>query len=217
MELLYFGILAGLLQALGYVLYDWLAVRGKSVPNPLSWLMFAYGTALLLFLEYDGSRHVDGSVDWQILILPAVCFIGSCVVVYRCYRRGGFKKGIDLRDKISFGLDLFLTACYVAAWALLKWGAITEGQRELVNFCVLIAWNVGIFTAFWPMLRDVNAHPDHEHPLPWIVWACAYLTLFVTTFADGGRAHPELLLYPLINFAVHGRLAWQSRHKLRAS
>jgi hypothetical protein len=208
--LAYLGILAGLLQALGYLFYVWIAVRGTSVPNPLSWLMFAYGTFVLLLLEYDR----DGS--WQVFVLPVVCFLGSCVVVFLCWQRGGFSKQVNAWDIVSLGLDLLVTACYAGAWALLKWGFITEAQRELATVIMLVAWNIGVFTAFGPMLRDVNGHPEHEHPLPWFVWACAYLTLLATTYADGGRTHHELLLYPAVNLLVHGTLVWKSRHRLRA-
>ena len=48
--MLYLGLLAGLLQLVGYLLY----VRDEEIePNPVTWLMFAYGTMLLTVLEWD--------------------------------------------------------------------------------------------------------------------------------------------------------------------
>ena len=62
--ILYVGLLAGALQLIGYLLY----LRDEEIePNPVTWLMFAYGTILLTLLEWD--RQASGAE----LALPAVC------------------------------------------------------------------------------------------------------------------------------------------------
>ncbi len=107
-DTVYIGLLAGLFQLTGYVLYYTHVVKGEGKPNPLTWLMFGYGTVLLTTLELDSmfreamaALKADHGEIWQwqtstgkpnpilvmmsVLILPVVCSIGGLSVAVKIW------------------------------------------------------------------------------------------------------------------------------------
>jgi hypothetical protein len=194
------AIAAALLQAVGYILYARLFLRKVIRPNAASSFMFAYGTALLVLLEYS-----DGA-SWPVLALPATCACLSVGIALLCLR----KRATDPVDRVeatAFSADVWLTAL---------WAAIAFGYGDISPFSAgfLLAGNVTTLTAFFPVLRSTWRTPERERPEPWLVWTAAYSLLgVVTLLADQGR-HPALLAYPLLSVALHGSVALMS---LRAS
>ena len=49
-----------------------------------------------------------------------------------------------------------------------------------------------------------------ESPLPWVVWAIAYIALAAATFTKEGL-WTELMIYPVLNAILHGRVVWLAR------
>jgi hypothetical protein len=190
------AIAAALLQALGYLLYARLFLRKAIRPNAASSFMFAYGTALLVLLEFS-----DGA-SWPMLALPATCATLSIGIALLCLR----KRATDPVDKVeatAFSADVWLTAL---------WAAIAFGYGDISPFSAgfLIAGNVTTLTAFFPVLRSTWRTPERERPEPWLVWTAAYsLLTVVTLLADQGR-HPALLAYPLLSVFLHGSIAMLS-------
>ncbi|HEY5710275.1 MAG TPA: SET domain-containing protein-lysine N-methyltransferase [Allosphingosinicella sp.] len=190
------AISAALLQALGYALYARLFLKKAIRPNAASSFMFAYGTALLVLLEYG-----DGA-SWPMLALPATCASLSIGIALLCLR----KRATDPVDKVeatAFSADVWLTAL---------WAAIAFGYGDISPFSAgfLIAGNVTTLTAFFPVLRSTWRTPERERPEPWLVWTMAYsLLTVVTLLADQGR-HPALLAYPLLSVVLHGSIAMLS-------
>ena len=189
--MLYLGLLAGFLQLVGYLLY----VRNEEIePNPVTWLMFAYGTMLLTFLEWD--RAGDGR--------GAAAARSSAAAWRSSWRRaaGGARAGADprgwwprewwpddWRDRASFQADLALTGALPRRRPLLTYSRwIGEGARNVAVMVFLIGANLTTFTAFFPLIRGVVEDPSHERTAPWAVWATAYALLGVTTFAIQGRS-----------------------------
>ncbi|HVL18879.1 MAG TPA: hypothetical protein VM387_12805, partial [Gemmatimonadales bacterium] len=214
--MLYIGLLAGLLQLVGYLLY----VRDEEIePNPVTWLMFAYGTMLLTVLEWD--RQASAAV----LALPVVCSSMALFVAARCWRRARRADPSrwwprewwpdDWRDRASFQADLALTALYLAAAALTYSRWIGEGARETAVIVFLVGANLTTLTAFFPLLRGVVEDPSQERSTPWAVWAAAYALLGVTTYAVQGEIWSELMLYPVLNTVLHGSVAVLSRRARR--
>ena len=214
--MLYLGLLAGLLQLVGYLLY----VRDEEIePNPVTWLMFAYGTMLLTVLEWD--RQASAAE----LALPVVCSSMALFVAARCWRRARRADPSrwwprewwpdDWRDRASFQADLALTALYLAAAALTYSRWIGEGARETAVIVFLVGANLTTLTAFFPLLRGVVEDPSHERSTPWAVWAAAYALLGVTTYAVQGEIWSELMLYPALNTVLHGSVAVLSRQSRR--
>ncbi len=187
------AIAAALLQALGYVLYARLFMKKMIRPNAASSFMFAYGTALLVLLEYS-----DGA-SWPLLALPAVCATLSIGIALLCLR----KRATDPVDKVE------ATAFSADVWLTLLWAAIAFGYGDISPFSAgfLLAGNVTTLTAFFPVLRSTWKTPERERPEPWLVWTAAYsLLTVVTILADRGR-HPALLAYPLLSVVLHGSIA----------
>ena len=194
------AICAAALQALGYVLYARLFLKKQIRPNAASSFMFAYGTGLLVLLEYS-----DGG-SWPILALPATCAALSIGIALLCMRKRATDP-VDRVEAVAFSADVWLTVL---------WAAIAFGYGNISPFSAgfLLAGNVTTLTAFFPVLRSTWKTPERERPEPWLVWTAAYALLAVVTLlADQGR-HPALLAYPLLSVALHGSIAIMS---LRAS
>ena len=190
------AILAAALQALGYILYARLFLKKMIRPNAASAFMFAYGTALLVLLEYS-----DGAA-WPVLALPATCAFMSIFIALLCLRKGATEK-VDKVEAVAFSADLWLTGL---------WAAIAFGYGDISPFSAgfLLAGNVTTLTAFFPVLRSTWKTPEREQPLPWLVWTSAYIVLAVVTFlADRGQ-HPALLVYPVLSAGLHGTIAMLS-------
>lgn len=212
MDALQLGIAAALLQVAGYAFYGSKVLSRDIRPNAASWLMFAYGTSLLLFLEWDRDATLP------LLILPGVCAILSILIAFQALRKAGGWVPAEPVERMSLALDVSLTALYVCAWLLLVNGIIVESQKSAAEILILACWNVGVLTAFFPLLRQVYHHPHTEHALPWISWTGAYLLLTAATLLATGAPN-ELLLYPLLHVLVHGFVAlrlfwWRYSHRL---
>ena len=194
------GIVAALLQFMGYIVYGFKVLRKDILPNPASWLMFAYGTSLLVILEWD-----QGATT-AVLALPIICAFSSIGVAFYSLRKTKVWWPEHVLDRFSFMLDIILTVAYMSAWILLTRGLIDQQTKNLATTIILICWNAGILTAFFPLLRQVYHHPSTEHAVPWVLWTGAYGILSLLTLAAKG-AWSVLLLYPMINFVIHASIA----------
>jgi hypothetical protein len=162
-------------------------------PNAASAFMFAYGTALLVLLEFS-----DGGA-WPVLALPATCAFMSIFIALLCLRKGATEK-VDRVEAVAFSADVWLTAL---------WAAIAFGYGDISPYSAgfLLAGNVTTLTAFFPVLRSTWKTPERERPEPWLVWTSAYIVLAVVTFlADRGQ-HPALMVYPVLSALLHGSVA----------
>ena len=167
--------LSGLLQVLGYTLYISKSLKKELEPNPTSWLMFAYGTALLTLLEFDRGA------SWQLLVLPATCALLSIFVAFISCRRGKISWPDEAIDRLAFVADILLTIGYVWAWWLQAHAGISEYSREMAVLVFLLFSNATSFTAFVPLLRDAYNHPHRERSTAWVTWMVAYTTLLILT------------------------------------
>jgi hypothetical protein len=168
------GFCAAVLQLGGYVIY----LRDAAIePNPVTWLMFSYGTIILTLLELDSEASTAE------LLLPAICAIMAVCVAGRCWLRAAKKNpGMiwprewwpdDWRDRSAFQFDLFLTAMYILVWILLLFELIGRDSMDVAVLAFLIAANMTTFSAFFPLIRSVAEDPDRERTLPWAIWATA--------------------------------------------
>lgn len=211
------GFCAALLQLVGYVIY----LRDSHIePNPVTWLMFSYGTIILTLLELDSEASMAE------LLLPSICAVMAVCVAGRCWLRAVRRTpGVywprewwpeDWRDRSAFQFDLFLTGMYICVWFLLHFELIGQDSKEIAVLAFLIAANMTTFSAFFPLLRSVAEDPDRERTLPWAIWASAYAMLGVATYASQGDLWNELMIYPVVNAVLHGSVAYLSRASRRA-
>lgn len=196
--MLIIAVFSGLLQAVGYLLYLRYAFRRETRPNAASSLMFAYGTALLVFLEWRSGAPVT------ILLLPTTCAVlGIAVGVYCLQRR--IWQGIDRFELVAFACDLAFTAGYFLA--------ATIGNANSIAPLFLVLTNLSALTSFLPLLRSTYREPQRERTSPWVVWTVAYGVLLVLTLAQGGA--PIFLLYPASNLVLHALVAGLSLRRSR--
>ncbi len=210
------ALAAGLLHLIGYAVY----VRHDDIePNPVTWLMFAYGTLLLTVLEWDSDATPAE------LVLPTVCSGMAMFVAARCWwraRRADPSRlwpsawwPSDWRDRAAFQIDIVLTVLYLAAAVLLYGDWIDARGKALAVLVFLLAANFTTFSAFFPLIRNVVANPGDERAAPWAIWTCAYALLGVTTFLAQGGFWTVLMVYPAQNALLHGTVAVLSRKSRR--
>lgn len=202
------GIISGLLQIVGY----WFYLRDENIdPNPVSWFMFAYGTALLVILEWDKSATVPE------LIVPIVCAVLSIIVSIRCWiksRKNNPQQWWprdwwpeDFWEKWSFISDIFITIGYILAWVLTFAAFISNETRLLAAFMFLFLSNLSSFPSFYPILNTTYKNPRRENPLPWFIWTSAYVLLGYITFVTHGEFWHILMFYPVSCAILHALVA----------
>jgi hypothetical protein len=184
-----FGITAAFLQVMGYVLYIREAWANAVYPNAVSWMMFAYGTWFLVFLEYQSGVH------WALLALPIACAMMSFVIAGRSLAQAS-RSNIDWIDGAIFAADIVITAVYVAL--VLQRG----GGAELSSPFLLLSAALTIAT-FVPILRAVWRSPSDERPCAWLVWSAAYAMLLCATMASDESHNLTLYAYPAVNVVLH--------------
>ncbi len=187
-----FGVLAAVLQIVGYLVYIRYFLKHSIKPNAASFFMFAYGTSLLAFMEWQNGA------TWSVLLLPTVCAVMSIIVAIMCIPRGATEK-IDRVEAVAFSVDLWLTIIYAAL-------VMGFGSGSQYSSWFLLATNLTAVTCFVPVIRSTWIAPDRELPAPWLVWTFAYGALAIATFQTSGTAHPMLLVYPILNMVLHGIL-----------
>ncbi len=183
------GLIAAVLQMAGYAIYIRNFRLDAIKPNAASFFMFAYGTSLLAFLEWKSGASL------ALLALPFTCAVLGIVVALMCLRAGATEP-IDRFEARAFWTDIWLTAFYMF-FAL----GLGDAERFVVPF--LIVTNLSAIVCFVPILRSTWQSPERELPGPWIVWTGAYAMLALVTISADGFANPVLLLYPLLNMALH--------------
>jgi hypothetical protein len=206
--LLALGVLAGVLQLIGYFLY----LTDEHIdPNPVTWFMFAYGTLVLAVLEWD----IDAT--FAELILPTVCGILSIVVSVKCWKQARIRNPNrwwpedwwpeDYWDRFSFVGDIIITMGYMAAWALATFAILSADGREWAVVAFLFLSNLSTFPAFYPIFNSTYKNPERENWLPWAIWAVAYAILALVTYLTHDKFWHALMFYPLSNAFLHAIVA----------
>jgi hypothetical protein len=185
------GLAAGLLQAIAYIVYVLQVVRAECRPNGMTWLMWSYGTLVLLIIEWDVGAPVS------ILILPAVCAFCSLFVAGYAFARGAYIAP-DPQDWVVLGLDVLILAGYVAFAHGLAGEAGGDADRTLVFVFLTGATTL---TSSWPILRTTFLQPGHERPAAWFVWCAAYASMGAAMILEGLTW--QYGVYPVLSLAIH--------------
>lgn len=226
------GVFAGLLQLWGYIVY----LRIETIkPQPLTWLMFGYGTLVLTVLEWESEATNEE------LFLPVICTVLGLYVMAKAWRaalvqQSLHRKARSLRERIwpdvfwpedflqrlSFSVDLIITVGYIGVWCFATYGVFQVTRIESFSdiFVTKAGWlaiflilsNLTSFSEFYPLFQETWKNPEHEHPLPWGLWTIAYLMLALVTYHHHGF-FTLLMMYPIINAATHGAVALLAMRK----
>lgn len=201
------ALFAGFLQVIGYM---WFIryMRYETEPNPITWLMFAYGVIPIVVFEFDVVFHAtleEGAErNYFILVLPVVCAMLAIYVAMILFRKGRGRWPRNALEWVSFIADVLLTIAYVGAWALYWEEVINQDTRSWATIFFLVASNATALTAFMPTIADTYRHPERERTGPWLVWAFAYVWLGVATYYSVGETLLNvLLIYPVLNTCLH--------------
>ncbi len=186
-----FGFGAGVLMAAGGAVYARQYLLGLTQPNGASWLMWAFGSALMLLAE------ADLGVPRVVLGPLAVAAIGAMAILARRTFLTG-KPLIQGQDYLVLAFNFG-----IAAWTLLLLagpvGALGFDEGAELLFVALSA--TAAVTAAWPTLGSVCLGAGRELPHAWFIWSAAYGLLALTVMAEGLGWH--YLIYPLVAQASH--------------
>lgn len=188
---LYLGLSAGVVQLIGFGIYNRQVFLGNAVPNTTTWTLWAFLTVIA------ASSYVVISEDvakYVLLVATASANIGTFVYALIA---GKFRR-IDPWDG-------FVLAVGIIAGLVWWWYQSAAYAQVLITVAVALA--------FIPLSRAVWKSPRVETVLPWMVWATAYgLMSLVTILRWSGN--PLELLYPATMLVLHlmvGVLARRSR------
>ena len=189
------GVLAGVLQVFGYGIYFKQVIAHDVFPNGMSWLMWAYGTFVIFFIEFDLSA------SWTILVLPAFCSLSSLLIAGYSFSRGAYIKP-DRIDYLALGIDVMLLLSYVY---LVYVAHVSELHKDVYTALILVATSLSTLVTFFPMIRTTYREPANEKASAWIVWTLAYSFLLFTVWH--ATSSFEYLVYPILNIMLHGVMA----------
>lgn len=189
------GILAGVIQALGYALYIKSAQKNNSDPNPVTWLIFSVDVFVFTILEAGAGALIAD------LIVPVVCGLGALTVAVLLLRKGKLVWWPqDKNDRIVLVIAGVIIAGYLPTWFLSEFGnVISKETRHQAAVWFLVLSNLNTVVGFWPTLKN----PEHEHPGSWLVWTIPYMLLLVILVM---RAESQAILYayPISGVFFHG-------------
>jgi hypothetical protein len=198
-----FGLWAGIFQLAGYICYYLVVVRkeGKEA-EPLTWFMFAYGTARLTVMELDTMvNEAAKDLSWpnimSVLLLPIVCSLGGIGVAIIIWQRNytntkqlwpeEWKVDWSDTDGKAFAVDIGITIGYSVLWLVGLFSAATGHTHSWLVVTFLVASNLTTFPNFVPILRQAWHHPEKEDARPWTIWTIAYALLLVPTAIKGSK------------------------------
>lgn len=188
------GIAAGVLQAVAYIIYVVQVVRAECRPNGMTWLMWSYGTLVLLIIEWDVGAPIS------ILILPAVCSVCSLFVAGYAFARSAYIAP-DRQDWAVLGLDVLILAGYVVFAHGVDASVETAAPDVDKSMVFVFLTGATTLTSSWPILRTTFLEPGHERPAAWFVWCAAYAVMGAAMILEG--LSWQYGVYPVLSFAIH--------------
>lgn len=206
-HLLLLGIISGLVQIVGYGYYIVKTQRHDISPNPTTWLIFAFDTALLTLLEATAGASIS------LLLLPAACASGSIYVAWLIRKAGKLHWPSDPFDTYILYTGIVIAVSYTLAFSVSHLHLGPSNTLYAINLLFLILSNLNTFVAFVPIIREVYISPQDEHAGPWTIWTGAYTILAIATYFEVGFEIEHIILYayPLSNILLHGTIAVLAR------
>lgn len=182
------AIVSGLLQLLGYAVYNYLTHKGDIKPNSASWAIWTFGSLVNLM------SYAYLTQDWVKDILPIACSAACFITFAVCLCRGQFGR-LDKRDWIIVAVDCGITVIWFFTSA-------TEAN---------LLYQVTTVLSFVPIIIGIRDGTDKENWQPWVIWTFAYLLFGISVFMR--LNHPAELAYPVTCFVVHCITAYLSYNR----
>jgi len=173
------GVMAGLVQIFGYLLYIKKINIGRVKPNTASWSIWAFGAVL------ESSSYIFVTGDWVKNLLPIACAVSAILIFLYCLRNGHFVKP----TRFEWSL-VFLDCMAIFIW----WWYSSAVYANL--FLVFIA-----VVSFIPIIVHAWRDPMVEDATPWFIWTFAYTLLAIVVVVRWEKW--EDLVYPLVFIVLH--------------
>lgn len=186
------GILAGLMHIIAFVIYNKQMIQGTSSPNVATWTAWSF----LTFLNLGSYLVMSG--DFIKSLLPLASSLATLFTFIFAIAKGKFSR-IDKWDGISLVIGLF---------AGFVWWYYSSAMYA--NFIL----QASIVVSFIPTYRGLWINPRNETPLPWVIWAGAYILSLVVVFLRWNNQLQDIA-YPVVCFVLHIVVAILSKRKLK--
>lgn len=174
-----FGVMAGVIQLVGYAVYVRLS-NGHA--NTGTWLIWTLSAGVDL-VSYDFITNSDLSKN----ILPAACAT-ACVMTFTFLLvKGRFAKP----DKTDCGMITADSAISIVWWL----DVVTGITANLLLQATTLA-------SALPMIRGLITGKEQERLLPWMLWTSAYIIHTGAVLLS--LKHWSELVYPIVNVIMHG-------------
>jgi hypothetical protein len=183
--------MAGVVHLVAFAVYNRQLLRGESRPNAATWTIWAF-VATLNCLTYFFAGQ-----DWVKAILPVLGSLACIATLVYALVRGTLSP--------LAGVDLAALAIGVAA--VLVWWFYRSAS--FANLVLQLAFLV----SFLPTYRDVWRDPSKERPLPWFLWASAYLLLVMAVFLRWQGLITDLV-YPLLALVIHAAVGFLAQRRV---
>lgn len=177
------GLIAGLVQVVGYIDYISLVRRGEiESPNTGSWVIWSYGNAMVCWTYIIGGElRLEES-------LPFVCSIACFLTGFYFLIIGKFKKP-KTYEVIILLVDIAITIYWIVC-------------DDTVATQILL--QISVIASFAPIIKETYADPSSEIRRPWVIWSIAYTLLL---FAEWPSSELWKLIYPINYIIWHGIMA----------
>lgn len=182
------SIAAALFHGTAYAIYFVQVSNGGSVPNPASWSVWAFLSALNALSFWKASK--DPLATTQFFTGAGACF-GVWVFAITT---GKFAP----LDTMSWVVLIF---CFVACaiWYMTK----NATYANLVVCAIFIVSSI-------PTLLGVWRNGNMEQPIPWYLWTTAFVLTAINVVRRRDRTNPRwwfLLAIPIYGIVFHGLIA----------
>lgn len=164
---------ATLTHIVAFVMYNRQLLKGKSKPNIISWLIWAFIT-ILNFTSYNVM-----SGDWLKSLLPTVSSMLCVLTFVLTFFTGRFAR-VSWADMLALALGLFAAGL----WHLLN-------SATYANLILQASIAIG----FLPTFRSVWERPNNEPPIPWFVWCAAFSLGLIVVLLRWQGQYQDLVYY----------------------
>ena len=178
------ALVAMTLNVIAYLLYFWQIKKEKSLPNPTTWGLWAFITAVDFSSYWDLSGDIFTSLTFMIDSVACIS-----IFIYLLWRR---------KRKLLPNLEE-LTIFVLSAIALYIWWCLKSVETASIVICIAST------LASIPTLRDVWNDPQKESPLSWWFSTVSYFFMAVCVAIDRGR--PVEFVAPIALTLVHAGVA----------
>jgi len=200
------GILAALMHAAGYVLYNIQTSRKTSEPHIVTWGVGAI-VSILSAATFKAITGIPQAMQAIVGMVGSTATFAINVWACRFEKTDPMNRRTQilrqLRGLLSWNFALCLAA--IVVWKVF----------QSASFANLIVLGI-IALALKPMYEKVYANPRAEHPTAWIIWTAAY-AVNATNNVVGWNGNLMSVISPSALLLMHLTIAFLSSESRRRS